>query len=145
MAIGIPLFATLEIQEFRAVLAHAFAHYYGGDTGFGPFIGKARDSLARRLQRLSSDRGILGALSRWAYVAILRLVTVTLLQLYWELFLRLTLLVSGQWEYRADELSCAVAGSGALVSGLRKLAEAEIGWGSFLERLSCLPQRGRRA
>ena len=33
MALGYPLLAVLTVSEFRAVIAHEFAHYYGGDTG----------------------------------------------------------------------------------------------------------------
>jgi Zn-dependent protease with chaperone function len=133
MALGLPLFSTFTIAEFRAILAHEFAHYYGGDTGFGRFVGNARDSLIRSLRSLSSGSGILGFMSRWAYVAILRLLVVSLFGLYWRLFLWLTLLVSRRWEYRADELACAVAGGTYLVNGLRKLPHVELAWFSFLE------------
>ena len=90
MALGLPVLAVLTISEFRAMLAHEFAHYYGGDTGVGPWIAKARDALGRSLQNLSSNSGVLGIMSRWAYIAILRLIIVTIFGLYWKLFLRLT-------------------------------------------------------
>ena len=128
-AIGLPLLAILNMSEFRAVLAHEFAHYYGGDTRFGPYLQKARDSLAESLRRLSSD--FLGFMSRWAVVAILRLIVIFVLSLYWKLFLRITLLVSRKWEYRADELACAVAGAQPLVNGLRKAESAGLAWRSF--------------
>jgi Zn-dependent protease with chaperone function len=131
MALGLPVLAVLTISEFRAVLAHEFAHYYGGDTGVGPWIAKARDALGRSLQNLSSNSGFLGIMSRWAYIAILRLIIVTIFGLYWKLFLRLTLMVSRQWEYRADELACAVAGAQPLVSGLRKIAGISLAWPAF--------------
>jgi heat shock protein HtpX len=41
---------------------------------------------------------------------------------YWKLFMRATQLISRRQEYRADELACAVAGSSALMGGLRKIA-----------------------
>lgn len=131
MALGLPLLSALTISEFRAVLAHEFGHYYGGDTGMGPWIQKAREALARSLQSLASDSGFLHVLSRWAYVAILRLIVIWLFSAYWKLFLRLTLLVSRQWEYRADELACAVAGAGPLMSGIEKLAASALAWPSF--------------
>jgi Zn-dependent protease with chaperone function len=133
MAIGLPLFSTLSVAEFRAILAHEFAHYYGGDTGFGVFIERARDSLIRSLESLSSSSGILAALSRLGAVALLRFVVVSLFGLYWRLFLWLIMLTSRQWEYRADELACAVAGATPFVSGLRKLTQTAIEWRSFLE------------
>src|SRR5215831_15860509 len=32
LAIGLPLLGALTVAQFRAILAHEFAHYYGGDT-----------------------------------------------------------------------------------------------------------------
>jgi Zn-dependent protease with chaperone function len=128
MALGYPLLAVLSVSQFRAVIAHEFAHYYGGDTAFGPWTNKAREAISLSLQRLASDSGFLHQLSRWAYVGILRTIVVWTLALYWKLFLRLTLLVSRQWEYRADELASAVGGAKPLLEGLRKLAHAGMGW-----------------
>jgi Zn-dependent protease with chaperone function len=131
MALGFPLLSVLTVSEFRAVIAHEFAHYYGGDTGFGPWTNKAREAIVYSLQRLSSDSGFLHSLSRWAYIGLLRLIVVGTLALYWKLFLRLTLMVSRQWEYRADELASAVAGAKPLLEGLRKLAQAGFAWQPF--------------
>jgi heat shock protein HtpX len=131
MALGLPLLSVLTVSEFRAVLAHEFGHYYGGDTGMGPWIQKAREALARSLQSLASDSGFLHLMSRWAYVAILRLIVIFIFSVYWKLFLRLTLLVSRQWEYRADELACAVGGAAPLVSGLEKVATCSLAWPSY--------------
>jgi len=36
MGLGLPLMSALTVSQFRAVLAHEFAHYYGGDTSLGP-------------------------------------------------------------------------------------------------------------
>ena len=49
MAIGLPLFSVLTVSEFRAVLAHEFAHYYGGDTKLGPWVYKAQRAMGRTL------------------------------------------------------------------------------------------------
>lgn len=132
LAIGLPLLSAMTVAELRAILAHEFAHFYSGDTGFGPFIGKARASLAHCLERLSANYGIIGLLSRWALVALMRLVVIKAFELYWKLFLRLTLMVSRQWEYRADELASAIGGAEPLIRGLRKLSSTEIEWFAFL-------------
>jgi len=131
MALGLPVLSVLTISEFRAIVAHEFAHYYGGDTGTGPWIQKARDALSRSLEKLTSDFGILDFLSRWAYVALLRFVVIGIFVLYWKLFLRLTILVSRQAEYRADELACAVAGATPLMEGLRKVETSSFSWPWF--------------
>jgi len=128
MALGYPLLSVLSVSELRAVIAHEFAHYYGGDTGFGPWTNKTRETIIFSPQRLSADSGFFHWLSRWAYLALLQWIVVGTLVLYWNLFLRLTLLVSHQWEYRADELASAVAGAKPLLEGLRKLTEAGVAW-----------------
>jgi Zn-dependent protease with chaperone function len=58
MGLGLPLLALLNISEFRAVLAHEFAHYYGGDTRLGPWVYKTRMAIIRVFQSVGS----LGAL-----------------------------------------------------------------------------------
>jgi Zn-dependent protease with chaperone function len=131
MALGLPLLSVLTVSELRSVLAHEFAHYYGGDTSLGPWIRKAQESLGRSLQSLTSDTGLFSFLSRMAYIALLRLLVVGVFVLYWKLFLRLTLLASRQWEYRADELACAVGGAEPLLSGLSKIDGAAFAWPSF--------------
>ena len=42
MGLGLPLLAALNISQFRAILAHEFAHYYGGDTSLGPWVHRKR-------------------------------------------------------------------------------------------------------
>ena len=47
MLLGLPLLQTLSVSQFRAVLAHEFAHFYSGDTSIGPWVFKARSNMAR--------------------------------------------------------------------------------------------------
>src|SRR5262249_4618587 len=64
MGIGFPLLQLLTVSELRAVLAHEFGHYHGGDTKLGPWIYKTRAAIGRTLQGLAS-RGSLQAPFRW--------------------------------------------------------------------------------
>ena len=48
MGLGLPLLQTLSVSELRAVLAHEFGHYHGGDTKLGRFVyGRAPPSAVR--------------------------------------------------------------------------------------------------
>lgn len=117
MGIGLPLVAVLNVRELRAVLAHEFAHYYGGDTRLGPFVYKTRLAMVRTIQNMA-------ALGRVMRVAVAQLVyrgVMEILKAYWALFFRATQLISRRQEYRADELACHITGCDALVSGLRKI------------------------
>ena len=52
MGVGLPLLAGLSVSEFRAVLAHGFGHFYGGDTRLGPWVYKTRSAIVRTIENL---------------------------------------------------------------------------------------------
>jgi Zn-dependent protease with chaperone function len=117
MGLGLPLLGILTISQFRAVLAHEFAHYYGGDTRLWPFVHKTRAAMARTLRNLGSD-SLAQAFARINLARLVHYVAVTVLVAYWNLFLRITQAISRLHEYRADELASNIAGSQALIDGL---------------------------
>ena len=81
MGIGLPLIAIMNLTEFRAVLAHEFAHYYGGDTRLGPWVYKTRMAMVRTIQNMAS-------IGNWMRVALAQLVyrvVLALLQGYWKI------------------------------------------------------------
>ena len=51
MGLGLPLMSILTVSQFRAVLAHEFAHYYGGDTSSGPWVYKTKMAMMRIADR----------------------------------------------------------------------------------------------
>src|SRR5882672_7506745 len=57
MGLGLPLMRMLTCSRFRAVLAHEFGHYYGGDTRLGPWIYKTRNAIIRTVTSLSGKGG----------------------------------------------------------------------------------------
>ncbi len=113
MAIGLPLLQSLSVAEFRAVLAHEFGHYYGGDTKLAPWIYKTRTAISRTLQSL--DEGLIHIVFR----------------AYGKLFLRITHSISRYQEFVADEAAAAIAGAPALASGLRKLHAASFAYNGY--------------
>src|SRR5215467_11332426 len=117
MGLGLPLLSILTVSQFRAVLAHEFAHYYGGDTSLGPWVYKTQRAMVRIFQNIGS----VGKVARVAVLSIMYMIVGTLMKWYFKLFLRAINLASRQREYRADELACLVAGRQALVDGLRSI------------------------
>lgn len=103
MGIGLPLLQVTSRSELRAILAHEFGHYCGGDTQLGPWIYKTRAAIGRTLESLSQSA--LQAPFRG----------------YAALFLRLTQAISRAQELSADRLAVRVAGGSALVGGLEKV------------------------
>lgn len=102
MGLGLPLMRMLTRSQFRAVLAHEFGHYHGGDTKLGPWIYKTRGAIGRTL-------GTLGDGS-WLQLPFLW---------YGKMFLRITHAVSRHQEFVADELAARTIGSKPLIGGLR--------------------------
>ncbi len=103
MGLGLPLLATLTIPQMRAVLAHEFGHYHGGDTMLGPWVYKTRAAIGRTLANLEEYSSVLSAL----------------FLLYGKLFLRITHAISRAQEFAADRLAAQIAGATALAGGLK--------------------------
>jgi heat shock protein HtpX len=144
MVLGLPLLQLLTVSQFRAILAHEFAHYYGGDTRLGPWVFKARDNMARVLTNLTQKSTVLSLLNRWAVIAILHMAIIGGLVLYWKLLARLTQYISRRQEFRCDELACYVAGSASLESGLCNVYRAAAGFGAYWTQVAAAMASGIR-
>jgi heat shock protein HtpX len=127
MGLGLPLLSVLTVSQFRAVLAHEFAHYYGGDTKLGPWVYKTKTSISRIFENIGS----VGELARIAILGVMYIAVTALLKAYFVTFLRAINLVSRRQEYRADELACLVAGRQNLVDGLQMIHRAAAAWPAF--------------
>jgi Zn-dependent protease with chaperone function len=127
MALGLPLVSILTVSQFRAVLAHEFAHYFGGDTSLGPWVYKTQTAIVRIFQNIGS----VGQLARIAVLGVMYLVVATLMKWYFIVFLRAINLVSRQKEFRADELACVIAGRQPLIDGLRAIHGASLAWPAY--------------
>jgi heat shock protein HtpX len=124
MGLGLPLLSLLTVSQFRAVLAHEFAHYYGGDTSLGPWVYKTKTSIVRIFENIGS----VGELARIAILGLMYMAVAMLLKGYFITFLRAINLVSRRQEYRADELACLVAGRQNLIDGLQSIHRAVVAW-----------------
>ena len=105
MGLGLPLLQTLTVSELRAVLAHEFGHYHGGDTKLGRFVYQTRAAIGRTLGNLGEHGSILQLPFLW----------------YGRLFLRVSHAVSRRQELAADQLAAEVAGARPLAEGLKKI------------------------
>jgi heat shock protein HtpX len=125
MGLGLPLLQMLTISQFRAVLAHEFAHYYAGDTRLGPWVYNTRATILRVYENLGKKSDALSILARWWVVAMPYMLLMGAMRLYWTLFMRVTQSISRRQEYRSDELACHVAGSQPLIDGLQNIRRCE--------------------
>jgi len=65
MGLGLPLLQVLSVCQLRAVLAHEFGHFHGGDTKLGPWIYKTRAAIGRTLQGLTAYSSFLQTPFLW--------------------------------------------------------------------------------
>jgi len=115
MGIGLALLASLTTPQFKAVLAHEFGHYHGGDTKLAPWIYKTRLAIIRTVQELGGS---------WLQLPFV---------LYANLFLILTEAVSRRQEYRADQLAAQAYGTQAIADGLKKVSGMGPAFDGFFE------------
>lgn len=105
MGLGLPLLEALSVRQLRAVLAHEFGHYHGGDTRVGPWIYLTRAAIGRSIAQLERQGSALVKPFQW----------------YGRAFLRVTHAVSRRQEYTADALAARTVGAGAQREALRVL------------------------
>ncbi|HEX4950057.1 MAG TPA: M48 family metallopeptidase [Blastocatellia bacterium] len=103
MGLGLPLLQLLTTSQFRAVLAHEFGHYHGGDTKLGPWIYKTRMAIVRAVINVGERSSMVQKPFLW----------------YGNMFMRLTQAVSRQQEFTADALAAKTIGAQPLADGLR--------------------------
>ncbi len=118
LGLGLPLMRVMNVDQLRAVLAHEFGHFHGGDTRLGPWIHKTRSAIVRTVQSLASAESWLTYPFQW----------------YGNMFLRVTHAISRAQEYAADRLAARVVGAQPLASGLQLLPAAATLYGHYLDQ-----------
>jgi heat shock protein HtpX len=103
MGLGLSLLQVLSVSQLRAVLAHEFGHFHGGDTKLGPWIYKTRAAIGRTLEGLAEYNSLLQKPFLW----------------YGKAFLRITHAISRRQEFTADALAARIVGSRPLIEGLQ--------------------------
>ena len=115
MVLGLPLMQIMSVAQLRAVIAHEFGHYHGGDTRLGPWIYRTREAIERALSFASRQ----SALLQLPFL------------LYGRMFMRMTQAVSRRQELTADELAARTVGAQPMINGLRSLARGSIAWSGY--------------
>jgi len=115
MGVGLPLLAALDVAQFRAVVAHEFGHYEGGDTRLGPWVYRTRAALGRTLAEVSRHSSIVAKPFEW----------------YGKGFLRITHAVSRRQEFVADAVAARIAGAATAAEALRNIQRAAAGFTAF--------------
>ena len=118
MGIGLPLLHLMTVDELKAVLAHEFGHYFGGDTALGPWIYKTREAIIRTTVNVAQA-------NQWLHIPF---------EAYAKMFMRVTNAVSRQQEFTADKLAAKMAGASSTISGLQKVHKFGYAFSVFFQR-----------
>jgi Zn-dependent protease with chaperone function len=95
VGVGLPLLAFLDREELGSVIAHEFGHHLAGDVVLGPWVHRARRSVADAIGHLDGSSFFL----HWPFVS------------YSGLLLRSSLHISRAQELHADSIAARIAGA----------------------------------
>lgn len=115
MGIGMPLLQALTVSELRAVIAHEFGHYAGGDLKLGAWIYKTRAAMGRTIANLART-------SSWVHKPFL---------LYGNFFMRVTQAIARAQEIAADRMAVRVAGARSHANALRTVHGASAAFNAY--------------
>jgi Zn-dependent protease with chaperone function len=133
MIVGLPVMRMLSVDELRAVIAHEFGHYAGGDTRVGPWTYRTRETIIRTVQELHDE-------DSWGRRAVQQPFI-----WYAKAFLRITNAISRREEFAADAFAARVAGRDVHMSALRKIHELAPAYDAYWgDEVAPVLESGRR-
>jgi Zn-dependent protease with chaperone function len=105
IGLGLPFFDELTVDELRAVVAHEFGHYANRTGPITTTVYRATRTFAAASAAAGTVPFLDGVFEAWT-----------------EVYLRLAMPISRQYELRCDEVACRIAGTEAVVSALTKIS-----------------------
>jgi heat shock protein HtpX len=118
MGLGVPLLAVSQVSHLRAILAHEFGHYQGGETRLASIVYATRSAMIRTLVNLHrSGAAVLHKPFEWML----------------NQYLRITQAIARQQELAADEWAVRVAGKTAQAEALQSTGLHGLGFDLFIE------------
>ncbi|MFE9447111.1 M48 family metalloprotease [Streptomyces sp. NPDC006739] len=124
--LGVPLMTGLSEAQLRAVLAHEYGHFTGGDTRLSALVARGRARLARIVGRLHATAhgerdDTTGGGHGGPGAGMADRMTAALHLPYAKLCLRASLATARDQEYAADLTAARIAGREATASALREI------------------------
>lgn len=142
LCLGVPLLTGLSEAQLRAVLAHEYGHFTGGDTRLSALVVRGRTQIGRvvenfhasadskeeseraRQEKAAAKRLAKGKKARkvdttgsgWTYRMMAAIYT-----LYGNLYMRASLSTARAQEFAADLTAARIAGRDAIASALREI------------------------
>lgn len=146
LLIGLGLVNTVNLSEFKAVIAHEFGHFSQRSMKLGSFVYNVNRII---YNMLFENRGYGNAIDNWARihgifaffaniaVTIARGIQWVLKQMY-ELINKSYMALSREMEFHADAVAASVSGGANLVSALRRVELGQLSYDMVLEKCNDL-------
>lgn len=141
LTIGLGLVSTLNMSEFKAVIAHEFGHFSQKSMKVGSYIHSAntiiydmifnRDKFDVVLDHWRSTDIRLSA-AAWVITPVIMCLR-EILMLFYTLLNRMDSLLSREMEFNADKVAVKTSGSEAIVSALWKLEYGYTRWNIIVD------------
>lgn len=124
LIVGLPLLRRMAVNDFRAIVAHEFAHFTGMDTVYSSFVHPLYRSSLEAIDSLETEINSLGrrGVSLYSLLAFIPLfVSRYVIYFYLWLFHALNMSISRTREKRADSLAALFCGTASYTRALRKI------------------------
>ncbi|WP_130733194.1 M48 family metallopeptidase [Flavobacterium sp. J27] len=140
LTIGLGLVSSLNLSEFKAVVAHEFGHFAQRSMKIGSYIHSANTIIHGMIfsrdkwdEILEQWRGsdIRLSFAAWIITPVIWVIR-QLLMLFYMLLNRMHSLLSQEMEFNADKVAVKVAGSDAIVSALWRLEHGFTNWNTIV-------------
>ena len=140
LTIGLGLVSSLNLSEFKAVVAHEFGHFAQRSMKIGSYIHSANTIIHGMIfsrdkwdEILDQWRGsdIRLSFAAWIITPVIWVIR-QVLMLFYMLLNRMHSLLSQEMEFNADKVAVKVAGSEAIVSALWRLEHGFNNWNTIV-------------
>jgi len=118
MGLGLILLQSVSVEQLRAIIAHEFGHYAGGDLKLGAWLYKTREAMRRTIENLARTSNGIHKPFLW----------------YANMFMRVSQSVSRAQELAADQIAARVAGAGNAIEALVAVHSAALAYNAYWQQ-----------
>lgn len=142
LTIGLGLVNTLNIAEFKAVMAHEFGHFSQRSMKLGSYVYQVNQVMYNMLYDNDGYRKLLqGFANISSYFSIFASLTghivsgiQKILQKMYGFINKRYMSLSREMEFHADAVAASVAGGNQLLHALRRVEMADAAWGTVMDQ-----------
>lgn len=153
LQIGLGLVNSVNISEFKAILAHEFGHFSQRSMKLGSYTYNVNKVIYNMLydnnsyeKTLESFANASGYFSLFAQVTVAIIEAIqSLLKKMYEVVNKSYLSLSRQMEFHADSVAAYVSGSAPLITSLRRLEAADLCYNNLFGRYNAWVKENNKA